>query len=270
MTKLVLAFLLLVTPARAGQFSALIADAAVATRPGPSPTPSPAPSSDICDNCDGRGKVGDGVVMTTCPECNGTGKKISADAQPTPMQAVGDGLALLKPTGTLVVYGSGHDARWEITAARQFPTLKIIGIEIDPQIAESARRYVKHAGQEERVVIITGDATKIPIKADYGVAYLWPETLAQLKPSIQKLERFVSYAHQVPGLSMHQTGDLYVYDRYNTVLQPFVSQPSRAVWNGRSYSGPVCSRPGCSMCNALRSQLQPRTVLRPVVVDSAG
>ena len=38
---------------------------------GPSPTPNP---GGVCNNCGGRGKVGDGTVMKTCPECNGTGK----------------------------------------------------------------------------------------------------------------------------------------------------------------------------------------------------
>lgn len=49
--------------------------------PAPSPVnPTPAPSS-ICDNCNGRGKVGDGTVMLTCPVCNGSGKKVAAEAE---------------------------------------------------------------------------------------------------------------------------------------------------------------------------------------------
>ena len=40
----------------------------------PAPTP-PEPDSDICENCNGRGKVGDGTVMRICPVCDGTGKK---------------------------------------------------------------------------------------------------------------------------------------------------------------------------------------------------
>ena len=40
--------------------------------PGPNPV---TPSSDICPNCNGVGKVGDGRTMLTCGECNGTGKK---------------------------------------------------------------------------------------------------------------------------------------------------------------------------------------------------
>ena len=32
------------------------------------------PSSDVCDNCGGTGRLGDGVVSVECPVCDGTGK----------------------------------------------------------------------------------------------------------------------------------------------------------------------------------------------------
>jgi DnaJ-class molecular chaperone len=37
----------------------------------------PAPQSDVCENCDGKGKVrsGDGISVFTCPVCKGTGKR---------------------------------------------------------------------------------------------------------------------------------------------------------------------------------------------------
>lgn len=34
----------------------------------------PQPDSDVCRNCRGTGKVGDGKVSVTCPACDGTGK----------------------------------------------------------------------------------------------------------------------------------------------------------------------------------------------------
>lgn len=46
--------------------------------PSPNPTPTPEPDSDICENCNGRGRVGDGTVSTICPVCDGTGKKKKA------------------------------------------------------------------------------------------------------------------------------------------------------------------------------------------------
>lgn len=39
--------------------------------------PEPAPEGGECENCSGRGKVGDGVIMRTCPVCKGTGKSSS-------------------------------------------------------------------------------------------------------------------------------------------------------------------------------------------------
>ena len=36
----------------------------------------PAPKSDKCENCDGTGKLGDGRIVTVCPVCKGTGKKV--------------------------------------------------------------------------------------------------------------------------------------------------------------------------------------------------
>jgi RecJ-like exonuclease len=35
----------------------------------------PAPKSDVCENCDGTGKIGDGRIVMQCPVCKGTGKK---------------------------------------------------------------------------------------------------------------------------------------------------------------------------------------------------
>ena len=42
------------------------------------PAPSPRPDGDRCENCGGRGTVGDGRVSVTCPVCDGTGKRKAA------------------------------------------------------------------------------------------------------------------------------------------------------------------------------------------------
>lgn len=190
----------------AGRFSSIIADAAASTRPnGPSP---PQPVGDKCDNCDGVGKVGDGTIMKTCPVCNGTGKKTSAaDYQSTPWPAIGIMLNVLapKPDEVLLDPGCGHDARLLIEACRYFDTEKAIGVEIDPEVAESARQAVEAAGLSDRIEIITGDATKLDIKADIGIAYMWPEVLEALKPRIRELDRFVCFGFEVPGLEMQPT-----------------------------------------------------------------
>lgn len=38
----------------------------------------PAPKPEVCENCDGTGKIGDGRIVMTCPVCKGTGKPIKS------------------------------------------------------------------------------------------------------------------------------------------------------------------------------------------------
>lgn len=38
------------------------------------------PVSDVCENCDGTGKLGDGRVFVDCPVCDGTGKRTNKTA----------------------------------------------------------------------------------------------------------------------------------------------------------------------------------------------
>jgi RecJ-like exonuclease len=33
------------------------------------------PEGDVCKNCNGTGKIGDGRIVNVCPECKGTGKR---------------------------------------------------------------------------------------------------------------------------------------------------------------------------------------------------
>lgn len=56
--------------------------------PSPSPGPPPAPKpGDVCPNCRGTGKVGDGTVSVTCQPCGGTGKVKAKEPAPTPAPA---------------------------------------------------------------------------------------------------------------------------------------------------------------------------------------
>jgi len=186
------------------------------------------------------------------------------EAQPTSMAEVHRVLRILnpKPTETFVDFGCGYDARFCIAAASVYGC-KAIGVEIDPERAESSKRHVVSLGLSHLVTIIEGDATQVDVQADVGVAYLWPEVLTQLKPNLIKLTRFASVQHRVPGLAMSKNGDSYLWNKPRAVARTAVwgnrtySRPV-AIWNGAQYFGRVCQNPGCSMCSAIERQLRTR------------
>lgn len=215
-------------------------------------------------------------VVTTEPPAQGTSPQafdedsLPADAQPTPMEGVAAVLAALNPQPgeVLVDYGCGFDARYLITACRLHGTLNAIGVEIVPEYAASARRYVEYAGLSDRIEIITGDATKLDVNADIGVAYMWPGALEQLRPKIEKLKRFVSYAYAVPGLTMNRAqvyggGTLYIWNR--PIPVPIVRTSQKTVSLPRGSYCQVCGR-HCSnpMAHVLQQQIVGyRTVASP-------
>lgn len=174
---------------------------------------------------------------------------------PTPSAEIDRVLRFLAPSQdeVFVDFGCGRDARWLIAASRY--CRRCIGVEIDPQAADEARKTVKALGLSDRIEIIEGDATKIDVQADVGVAYLYPGTLEKLRDKIGNLSRFASYMHPVAGLEMAQDGDSFFWTK--TVL---VSDP---VWNGSTYSGPVCTSPRCQMCQSIRLQMLSQSTADP-------
>lgn len=210
-------------------------------------------------------------LYVDCPHCQGAGQIMQLDAgqQPTPMAGIGAALQLLNPKGkTFVDLGCGYDCRAGIVAVRDFGATEVLAVEIDPVIAASARRYVAANGLSHKIKVVTADAADVEIPAGaVGFAYLWPQTLEELQPQIARFDRFASYSHPVPGLTMRHTtsrhGDVYLYSRprpkpqiATTVVWPPAQQrPTAAVWRGRQYTSPVCTSRNCTMCNAIRRQL---------------
>ena len=101
--------------------AAAVGIASEATRPKPEPEPEP--DSDICENCNGTGKVGDGTVFVECVVCDGTGKRVKLSETPSvppedpPLQDESGG-ALLSvdrqgdapaPLGTIEIFTSDGD-----------------------------------------------------------------------------------------------------------------------------------------------------------------
>jgi SAM-dependent methyltransferase len=171
---------------------------------------------------------------------------VEAGAAPTPYREVVRVVGLLpKPEVGFVDFGCG-DARWLIVAAERWGC-RATGIEIDPKRAQLARQRVREAGLDHLITIVDGDAPTVDVKADVGVAYLYPDVLEQLKPKVERLRAFASYIHRPAGLPVVKNGDSWIYTK------PTVARS--AVWNGQAYAGPVCSNPNCGMCQSIRAQL---------------
>lgn len=197
---------------------------------------------------------------------------VAAGEQPTPRPGVEAGLRLLnpQPNEVLVDFGCGRDARWSVAAVRDYGLRQVIGIEIDSDIAESARQQVIREGLSDRIEIVTGDATAFRGRANIGVAYLWPSVLAQLVPQIEKLDRFVSYGFPVPGLQMAEHtlpggGKVYLWTRPATTSVPITRTVSRIVGLPSGSWCQVCGR-YCSnpMAHVLENQIVGmRPVARP-------
>lgn len=173
-----------------------------------------------------------------------------ASQAPTPIAEVRRVLALLnpQPRETFVDYGCG-DGRWLVEAARAYGC-RAVGIELDPQQADIARRAVDEAGLVGRVEIIEGDVLTANVEAQVGVAYLYPDLLTKLKPKLLKLDRFATPFHPVDGVAMTQNGDAWIWQKSQPVRQSY------AVYGGQMYTGRVCNNPRCQMCNAIQQQLE--------------
>lgn len=90
---------------------------------------------------------------------------------------------------------------------------KAVGIELDPEKAKLARHLVSEAGLSNKITILTGDARRFdPSKYNVtaGVAYLYPQLLGELRPMLSRIGRLATPFHQVPGMEMTRTGELWL------------------------------------------------------------
>lgn len=195
----------------------------------------------------------------------------AADAQPTPYDVIFKAIDLLdlKNTETLLDFGCGGDARVLIHAFHD-AGCKGVGVELDPARAASARSLVNAVGLSPWIEIVEGDATTEPVEGSVGFVYLWPETLEELRPKLVELDRFVSYAHAVPGLTMQRIDvpghePLWYWER-----APEVSYSERpyAVYNGRRYYSDYNPGCNCSMCRTIRSQLASRENVEQIPIQT--
>ena len=104
------------------------------------------------------------------------------------------------------------DGRFIVAAAKR--GARAIGIEIDTQQAELARRNVSSAHVDHLAVIRVGDARKADLRhATIVVMYLYPELVAELLPLCAGCRIVVSMEHPLPGVkqSVHRVGESTFY-----------------------------------------------------------
>ena len=114
-------------------------------------------------------------------------------------------LSELRLTEDDVLYDIGcGDGRVLIEAYRQYGC-RGVGIEIDPQTAEIARRNVARAGVDGRIKIVTRDALSYQYDgATAATVYLFQDTLSKLAPKLAGIARVASYSHEIPGRECRQ------------------------------------------------------------------
>lgn len=138
--RILLAFLLL-TPASlyAKDYVSLICATVGVSLVGrvPTPTPSPTPDDSKCSNCQGRGKLGDGTIVTICPVCNGTGK--ASTVFPQPDASPGDSATLQESPGIEInglFWFSNFDIALEHSKETGKPLLLVCSLERNCRFCE--------------------------------------------------------------------------------------------------------------------------------------
>lgn len=181
-----------------------------------------------CSMCQGiralqrQYRAGQYQTMSYEPEYN---EDLPPGQQPTPESVVTEMISLmqLRPDDVLADFGCGHDARILIEAVRQ-AGCRGIGIEIDPEAAESARRSVADAGLSGSIRIIQGDALEFDLERHFSTevqdgwqvtaitAYLYEDLLKQLAPKMRSVRVSASPFHQAfAGQIRH--GDVWIWRR---------------------------------------------------------
>jgi SAM-dependent methyltransferase len=122
----------------------------------------------------------------------------------TPPEAVQAMVDLAEVGADDVVYDLGcGDARLVIAAALRHPTVRGVGIDIDPAVADQARAAVEEAGLAGRVRIVRNDLFREDLTpATVVLMYLMPSVNEQLVPELGRLRpgtRIVSHWYRIPG-----------------------------------------------------------------------
>jgi SAM-dependent methyltransferase len=120
-------------------------------------------------------------------------------------------LAGLRPGERLLDLGCG-DGRVLLRAAEAYGAT-VMGVELDPDLAATARQRLAAAGIDGTV--LEADFEVVPIEADVVFAFLSPATLQRLRPRLGALgshSRVVTTGYPVPGWLPNDLGErVYLY-----------------------------------------------------------
>jgi SAM-dependent methyltransferase len=121
---------------------------------------------------------------------------------PTPHHVVTRMLELAEVTASDVVYdlGSG-DGRILIAAAKEYGA-RGVGVEIDSQLVQRARRRAREAGVADRVTFRQGNLFDVDLQdATVVTLYLWPDMNNRLRPKLRREldpgDRIVSHSFDI-------------------------------------------------------------------------
>jgi protein-L-isoaspartate O-methyltransferase len=110
-------------------------------------------------------------------------------------------MAHVKAGETVYDLGSG-DGRVLITAVQKFGA-RAVGIEIDPDLCEKAKRRVQSLGLEDKISIVHGSALRTDLRpADVVTMYFLTLSNEKLRPNLEKMKpgtRVVSFQFPIHG-----------------------------------------------------------------------
>jgi trans-aconitate methyltransferase len=122
-------------------------------------------------------------------------------------------LGAIGPTDTVYDLGCG-DGRLVIAATKRYPTIRGVGIDIDPERTAEARTAATAAGVADRVTIIRNDLFREDISgANVVLMYLMASINERLIPQFNTMKpgsRIVSHAFRIPGIKAKETRQISV------------------------------------------------------------
>jgi SAM-dependent methyltransferase len=201
-------------------------------------------------------------VPVSIPESRGD---VEADQAPIDAATLNDALDVLRIVRGDVFLDMGcGDGRVLVRAIRAGAS-RAVGVEIDPDVAESARNLVNREGLSDRITILTMDGAEFDPQEhgiSCGYCFLWPEQMTRLRPVLDQIPRLVTPYHELSWKRWSaRIGRAHCYRAPPVRGAPDVNgisvqagPVSVAVWKGSTYTS---AKPGCNcqMCQSIRSQL---------------